>query len=75
MDKMLVEGFIKDEIAPKLQADGGDIKLIEIKEDNTVIVELTGACASCPFSQMTLRNGVENALRERFPELKSVESV
>ena len=75
MDKEQVSEFITKEIAPKLQADGGDIEIVEIKDDNTVLVKLTGACASCPFSQMTLKAGVETALKEKFPEVKSVEAV
>lgn len=75
MNKDAVEEFISKEIAPKLKADGGDIELIEIRSDNTVVVKLVGACATCPFSKMTLKVGVENALRDKFPELKSVEAV
>ena len=75
MDKKIVADFIEAEIAPMLKADGGDIELVEIKDDNTVMVKLKGACGSCPFSQMTLKAGVETALKEKFPEVKSVESV
>jgi Fe-S cluster biogenesis protein NfuA len=75
MNRDTVEKFIQEKIRPALEADGGGIELVEIKEDNTVAVKLTGACGSCPFSQMTLKAGVENALREEFPELKEVVSV
>lgn len=61
-------------IRPSLQADGGDIKLVDVK-DGVVTVELTGACGTCPMSQMTLKMGVESVLREFIPEIKRVESV
>lgn len=63
-----------EEVRPSLQADGGDIKLVEVTEDNTVLVELQGACAGCPMSQMTLKQGVESYLKRKIPEVKSVES-
>ncbi|MCP4179968.1 MAG: NifU family protein [bacterium] len=64
-----------DEVRPSLQADGGDIELVEIKDDGTVMVKLVGACSGCPMSQMTLKQGVENYLKKAVPEVKSVESV
>ena len=64
-----------EKIRPSLQADGGDIVLIDVKEDGTVIVKLTGACAGCPMSQMTLKMGVERLLKQEVPEIKSVEAV
>ncbi len=67
-----VEKVLNEQIKPKLAADGGGIELVDVKEDNTVLVKLTGACGSCPFSMMTLKNGVEAALKEAFPELKEV---
>jgi Fe-S cluster biogenesis protein NfuA len=48
---------------------------IELTDDNVVNVELQGACGSCPFSRMTLKNGVEDAVRKALPEIKSVEAV
>lgn len=63
-----------EEVRPSLQADGGDIKLVEITDDNTVLVELQGACAGCPMSQMTLKQGVESYLKRKIPEVKAVES-
>ncbi|MFZ4548764.1 MAG: NifU family protein [Bacteroidales bacterium] len=69
-----VRGVI-EQIRPYLQADGGDISFVEITEDNVVNVELQGACGSCPFSRMTLKNGVEEAMRKALPEIKSVEAV
>jgi Fe-S cluster biogenesis protein NfuA len=64
-----------DQIRPYLQADGGDIQFVELTSDNTVNVELQGACGSCPFSRMTLKNGVEEAVRKALPEIKSVEAI
>ncbi len=69
-----VKGVI-DQIRPYLQADGGDINFVNLTEDNVVNVELTGACGSCPFSRMTLKNGVESAVRKALPEIKSVEAL
>ena len=54
-------------IRPSLQADGGDVKLVDVDEYGVVIVELEGACKGCPMSQMTLANGVERILKERVP--------
>jgi Fe-S cluster biogenesis protein NfuA len=58
-------------IRPALQADGGDIKLVSVKDDK-VTVQLTGHCAGCPMSQMTLRMGVERILKREIPEVKEV---
>ncbi len=66
---------ILEQIRPYLQADGGDIEFIELTDDNVVKVNLTGACGSCPYSTMTLKNGVEEALIKAIPEIKSVESI
>ncbi len=63
-----------DKIRPSLQADGGDVKLISVDE-NVVKVKLTGACGGCPFSQMTLKMGIERALKEEIPEIKEVISI
>ncbi|MFA8342301.1 MAG: NifU family protein [Rhodothermaceae bacterium] len=64
-----------DSIRPYLQADGGDVELVNITEDGIVNVRLTGACVGCPMSQMTLRAGVERALIREVPGIKRVESV
>ncbi len=64
-----------EQIRPYLQADGGDISFVELTSDNVVNVELQGACGSCPFSRMTLKNGVEDAMRKAIPEIKSVEAI
>ncbi len=62
-------------IRPYLQADGGDVELVNVKEDGTVEVRLTGACVSCPMSQMTLRAGVERALIREVPGIRRVEAI
>ncbi len=63
-----------NKIRPMLQADGGDVELVEV-ENGIVKVRLTGACKGCPMSQMTLKNGIERLLKKEIPEVKSVESV
>ena len=59
-------------IRPSLNADGGDVKLIDVSDDGVVKVQLTGACGGCPMSQMTLKMGIEKALKEEIPEVKEV---
>jgi Fe-S cluster biogenesis protein NfuA len=66
---------IIEQIRPYLQADGGDISFVELTEDKVVNVELQGSCGSCPYSRMTLKNGVEEAVRKALPEIKSVEAL
>jgi Fe-S cluster biogenesis protein NfuA len=62
-----------DTIRPALQNDGGDVELVDVNEDTgTVKVRLTGACGSCPMSQLTLRMGVERVLKEQVPDVKEV---
>jgi len=64
-----------DEIRPMLMADGGNVELVDISEDGVVKVKLTGACSGCPSSQVTLKMGIEEALKEKVPGVRSVESV
>lgn len=64
-----------NEIRPYLQADGGDISLIEVTEDHRVIVELHGACSSCNMSFMTMRAGVEEAIKLAAPQIIEVVAV
>ena len=74
---MLDETKVKEElgkIRPFLQMEGGDVEFVEIDED-TLKVRLTGACAGCPMSTITLKQGIERKLKEAIPELKSVEAV
>ena len=66
---------ILNKVRPYLQADGGDIELVDITDDDIIKVKLTGACQGCPMSQMTLRAGVERALMSELPEVKRVEAV
>jgi Fe-S cluster biogenesis protein NfuA len=72
--KEQVEKVIQ-EIRPNLQADGGDIELVEVTEDGIVKVRLRGACSGCPGAAMTLKMGVERILKSRIPEVKGVENV
>ena len=65
---------VLDKIRPALMADGGNVELVSV-EDNVVKVRLTGACFGCPFSQMTLKNGIEQAVKEEIPEIKEVVAV
>lgn len=62
-------------IRPFLQRDGGDVELVEITKDNIVKVRLTGACETCSMSAMTLRAGIEEAVINSNPEIKSVQAV
>ena len=64
-----------NEIRPYLKADGGDVELVEITTDDLVKVRLTGACDGCPFSMMTLRAGIEQAIRKKFPEMKELQAI
>ena len=64
-----------DAIRPYLQADGGDITLVEVSEDMTVKVKLLGACGTCPMSIQTLKAGVEHTLKSLIPEIKEVVNV
>ena len=60
-------------IRPYLQADGGDVELLDVDEDSGIVsVRLVGTCGGCPMSQMTLRNGIEAALKEEVPEVTEV---
>lgn len=64
-----------NEIRPNLQADGGDIDLIDVTEDGIVKVKLRGACSGCPGAAMTLKMGVERILKNRIPEVTGIENV
>jgi Fe-S cluster biogenesis protein NfuA len=74
MDKERVQAVL-DQIRPALQADGGDVALVDVTEDGVVQVQLQGACRGCPMSQLTLANGVERVLKEQIPEVVRVEAV
>ena len=62
-----------DTIRPALQADGGDVELVGV-DDGVVTVRLTGACSGCPMATLTLKEGIEQRLKELVPEVKSVEA-
>lgn len=62
-------------VRPSLQADGGDVELIEVSEEGVVKVKLTGACGGCPMASMTLKAGIERILKEEVPEVRRVEAV
>lgn len=66
---------VLDEIRPGLQADGGDVELVDVTEDGIVKVRLTGACAGCPMSTLTLKMAIEKKIIEKIPEIKAVEQV
>ena len=61
-----------ERVRPYLQSDGGDIEFIDITDDMSVTVKLTGACHGCPFSIQTLKAGVEQAIMKEVPEIKRV---
>jgi len=64
-----------ESVRPYLNADGGDVELIDLTEDLIVKVRLTGACDGCPFSLMTLKAGIEQAVRKNVPEIKELVTV
>lgn len=66
---------ILDQVRPMLQRDGGDVELIEVTADNIVKVKLQGACGSCPMSTMTLKMGIEKAIKDQLPEIVEVQQV
>ncbi|MFH1857000.1 MAG: NifU family protein [Candidatus Omnitrophota bacterium] len=66
---------VLEEVKPMLMAHGGNVELVDVTKDGIVKVRLTGACGSCPMSTMTLKMGIERALKEKIPEVKAVESV
>ncbi|MFH1981930.1 MAG: NifU family protein [Pseudomonadota bacterium] len=73
MKKQVTE--VIEKIRPMLQKDGGDVELVAVTDTGVVQVRLQGACAGCPMSQMTLKNGIERVLKEKVPGVSSVENV
>jgi Fe-S cluster biogenesis protein NfuA len=69
--KERVEAAI-NKVRPALQADGGNVELVDVSSDGIVKVKLTGACGSCPMSQMTLKMGIERVIKQEVPEVKEV---
>lgn len=72
--KLQVEAVI-EQIRPFLQRDGGDVQFIDFTDDGWVVVELQGHCAGCPHAQMTIKNGIENIIKEQYPEIEGVKAV
>lgn len=74
---MLKESVLAElaEIRPALQADGGDVELVEVSEDGVVKVRLTGACHGCPMGMQTLKMGIERQLKQKIPEVREVVGV
>ncbi|HJN02034.1 MAG: NifU family protein [Nitrospinota bacterium] len=72
--KEQVEKALED-IRPMLMADGGNVELVDVTNDGNVKLKLTGACSGCPSSQVTLKVGIEQALKEKVPGVQSVEEV
>ena len=70
-----VESIIDERIRPALLRDGGNCELVDVTDEGVVKLRLTGACAGCPMSQMTLKMGIEAELKEQIPEVTSVEQV
>ena len=66
---------VLNQVRPYLQADGGDVELVDVEEDGTVKVKLKGACGSCPMATMTLKMGIEKTLKAKIPEVKEVVQV
>ncbi len=71
LDREAVESVINEKIRPGIMMDGGNIEVVEVKDD-IVYVRLMGACGTCPGAQMTLKMGVERILRSEFPDLDEV---
>jgi Fe-S cluster biogenesis protein NfuA len=63
---------VLNRIRPAIQADGGDVELVKIREDNVIEVRLTGACGSCPMATLTLKAGIERVMKEEIPDVKEV---
>lgn len=66
---------VLDRIRPSIEAHGGDVELVSVSDEGVVEVRLHGACRGCPMSELTLRLGIEQVLREAIPEIKEVRSV
>ena len=74
IEKSKVEEAL-NQIRPALQRDGGNVELVDVTAENIVKVKLVGACGTCPMSILTLKRGIEATLKQRIPEIASVESV
>ncbi|SHO59386.1 NifU family protein [Algoriphagus zhangzhouensis] len=67
--------FALDTIRPYLEADGGNVRIVELTDDMVLKIEMLGSCGSCPMSSMTLKAGVEDAIKRAIPEITKVEAV
>lgn len=67
--------YVLDRIRPAVQADGGDVELLEVTDDGVVRIRLHGACVGCPSSEITLQYGIEHNLRQYVPEVSRIEAV
>ncbi len=74
IDREKLESVL-DKVRPAIQADGGDVELVNIREDNVVEVRLKGACNGCPMATLTLKAGIERIVKEEMPEVVEVISV
>ena len=77
-EKLIVEEKVKNalqQIRPYLQQDGGDVEYVDMTNEGVVMVRLQGHCGSCPHAMMTLKQGIEQAVKSAIPEVKSVERV
>ncbi|MFC2038805.1 NifU family protein [Chloroflexota bacterium] len=66
---------VLDQVRPMLQRDGGDVELVNVKDDGVIEVKLTGACGGCAMAEMTLKMGIEHILKQEIPEVKEVVAV
>lgn len=64
-----------EKVRPGLQADGGDVELVDVSADGVVKVKLTGACHGCPMAQMTLKMGIEKFIKQQVPSIREVVAV
>lgn len=64
-----------ENIRPFLQRDGGDVEFVDYTDEKVVLVRLQGHCAGCPHAQMTIKHGIEQLLKEQYPEIDHVEAV
>ncbi|MBB6325445.1 Fe-S cluster biogenesis protein NfuA [Algoriphagus iocasae] len=67
--------FALDTIRPYLEADGGNVRIVELTDDMVLKIEMLGSCGSCPMSSMTLKAGVEDAIKRAIPEITKVEAI
>jgi Fe-S cluster biogenesis protein NfuA len=73
--KERIEAVLEEHVRPGLRADGGDLELVGVDEDNIVQVRLQGACQGCPSSSFTLTMGIESTLKTHVPEVRFIEAV